>query len=475
LERAFLGYVHCLQYLWFHLLGQDKFEKSCIKDLHRASEIYPVEDEEEDGDDDEKEDLQGSVVAYLQRSRDDFFKNGQLNEENDEESRRAEERRSRLKNWFALDKFFEKIRLEIIEPLEKDLKLDFGLQALMKVEGPDKAIWGEFLFHTNVEQPAYLGKPDEGSIRKQLDLSLLWYDLNVLDTHSLFVFNGVPAFIAVLNGLSMLDKHDKVLVRVFRHPLSASPELSMNRNDYSFGVLIPAYGSFGFSDYSGWLVFFDCAGDHSGFAGSLYKKATEAVKGLEKSGRIEFEEKIVDKSIFKTYLDERDVKYQNNENGVFDSEPPSFIDIYQHANDFSAMAKGKLFEYVFHKHLAEEGMYKETKCDLYIENEQIDCTAIIYLEIHIFECKLSLHEDELDETIRTISNKVRAVERNRGKKVNSHLVVYSDIPQDREHRIRQNGIDVIKNFRREIENSRIFDKTRKEILGILNFNLPSFR
>lgn len=46
LEKAYTGYVYTLQYLWFSLLGREKFERSSLKDLHKAHEIFSKEAEE---------------------------------------------------------------------------------------------------------------------------------------------------------------------------------------------------------------------------------------------------------------------------------------------------------------------------------------------------------------------------------------------------------------------------------------------
>jgi DNA-directed RNA polymerase subunit RPC12/RpoP len=119
-----------------------------------------------------------------------------------------------------------------------------------------------------VDKLEYLTKNDDKSLKKQLSMAMLWYDVNVLDT-PLTVFNGVPAFTSTLLGSIELAKgfqdDEPVKAIIFKHPAGME-----NYFDYSFGIFIQAYTSMGLSDYSGWLVFFDCATDYSGFGGSLF-------------------------------------------------------------------------------------------------------------------------------------------------------------------------------------------------------------
>lgn len=59
-----------------------------------------------------------------------------------------------------------------------------------------------------------------------------------------------------------------MFVSRFKHPVTGVPGC-----DYSYGIRNQAFGSFGFTDYSGWLIFFDCATDYSGFGASLHGQA----------------------------------------------------------------------------------------------------------------------------------------------------------------------------------------------------------
>lgn len=197
------------------------------------------------------------------------------------------------KTWSVLDSYFEKIRDEIINPIEKQLGTNLGFpNALLNLkEKIPASSLKKFLVPMSTAQLTE---------KECLEYNLLWYNLELLDASS--IFNGVPAFIALLAGTAEL-KHrfskgeDKAYVCKFTHP-----DKSVNGNDFSYGVLIEAFGSAGISDYSGWILFFDCCGDHSGFTGSEHAMAEAIIDEYKKRKQIELREMIIEKNKFKKYI-----------------------------------------------------------------------------------------------------------------------------------------------------------------------------
>jgi hypothetical protein len=275
--------------------------------------------------------------------------------------------------------------------------------------------------------------------------------VDVLDTQKLIVFNGVPAFIATLVGLITLNKYheidEKVLVRVFKHPV-----LGIEGYDYSFAILIRAHSST--ADHSGWLIFFDCATDYSGLGGSLYEMANAFIKKFKRDGSVEVKEILVDKEIFKEYLAER-------------SSSPIFTDfsiseLQKEMENFMGQVKGKLLEYVFYKWINEKyviigKVYNKVQCDFWIQGEQIDCIAERDNKIDVFECKISLHDDQIDETIKQIKRKAEIIKNEYKKNVSPHIVVYNAQP---EHisKIEKEGINVI-----QFKDKIAYDANREQI------------
>ncbi len=432
-KNVFKGYVYSLQYLWFILLGANRFEESCIKNLHRAPEIYSEEIEDQE--------LRKFFAEFEQISEKGLKKTGK-------------EKLSQIKEWLALDKFFWKIEMEIMAPIEKEIRMKLTIDPLLLLEKVDKSIYRELLSRDNIEDPEYLHKNDKKSIKKQLDYNLLWYEVNTLDIKGVTIFSGVPAFINTLLGAIGLKEYygidEKVLVRIFRHP---TPE--RGKYDYSFGIIIGAYSEI--SDYSGWLIFFNCATDYSGFGGSLYRRTEHFIRKFSEKGLIEVKEFLIDKNVFREYLAERGIS------SVYQLSLPL---IRNYISNF----KGRFFEYVFHKWINESGKYNSTRCDFYLAGEEIDCIGITENEIEVFECKLDLHMNEIDKTIEQIRRKTEVIRKEMKKdNVKPNLVVFYDIRPNLELKFRGEGINVIKNFRDKVKDDRIFNGVRKELLELLDY------
>lgn len=474
LKKAFKGYLYSLQYIWFNLLGEN-FKNSCVKNLHKASEIYPIDAKLKDfnlprtGDNIKEinkvpEKSMMKISSKLTNFSKKMFK--QLNG--------VDDRELKLKEWFALDNFFSKIQNEIIEPIENDLKVDLGNEPLLVLPNQiDKSIFKQFLSKGNLKEPEYLKKNDKKSRKKRLDCQMLWYPVNILDSQQFVMFNGVPAFISTLIGSVQLHKYyendEKVLIRVFKHPVAKE------KFDYSFGLFIEL--SSWIADYSGWLIFFKCATDYSGFGGSALAEAKSFIDKYVKDGVAEVKEIIVDKNLFKEYLTEKSIST------AFDkiiqltpfgkNEKLSISELQEKTENFMGDAKGKFFEYVFYKWITENGKYKDTKCDFYLKGEQIDCMATEENEINVFECKLDLHFDNLDGTIKQIKNKHKVLKDKYKCLVKPHVVIFNAISSERRTKFENSGIKVLDEFKNVIIKDRIFNNSRKEILSILNFEFKN--
>jgi energy-converting hydrogenase A subunit M len=308
LKKSFKGYVYSLQYLWLNLLGPTKFEKSCLNELHKAPKVYSKEVE-----DDTSVELEGSFppLSFLTKEENlpDAIKKAFVEDlkirppskEDLKELNKKKERQLQIKDWFALDKFYRRVQDEIITPLEKKLKIDLTGYPLLAIKKIDKSVFGDLLSKENLAEPEYLNKEDKESLKKQLDYHLLWYAVDVLDAQQSTVFNGIPAFISTLVGYVYLKKlyknKERVEVRVFKHPAPRD-----KGHYYSYAILVESHSSLGISDYSGWLIFLDCATDFSGFGGPFYAQAQSVLKKLKKERSIEVREISIDKNLFKDYL-----------------------------------------------------------------------------------------------------------------------------------------------------------------------------
>lgn len=233
----------------------------------------------------------------------------------------------------------------------------------------DKNILKQFLSKRELKEPHYVeNHRKEKDIEKWLDWKLLWYNVEVLSSAG-SIFSGVPAFIATLAGIVNLSE-DKILVKIFKHPVMK------NEHNYSFGILIPAFGTSGLTDYSGWLIFYDCATDYSGFGGSLYIQAKNFIDKFRKYNAIEAEEIKVNKKVFQKYLKRKSAS------SVFDRivtqtpfGPKALEDISKIESTkklFIENTRGILFELIVYKWIIMTQDFDEIKHDHIINGEQID-------------------------------------------------------------------------------------------------------
>ena len=419
LEKVYLGYVYALQYLWFVLLGKTKFEETSLKKMHMAHEIYSndVEEqiesmlgipvlEEEIIDKIITKNMDKTNFERLEQSEFKILSSEKQSEKDINKLDGEKKRLQHLKNWFALDRFFAIINEEIIIPMEDQIKFDVRFNPLLKVTHRfNKNLFNRFLLTDQLKNPKYLETTNDNRLlEKKLDYLFHWYDINVLDTQKLTVFNGVPSFISTLIGnveLNRIFGHDEtVLVLRFKHPVK-----DIHGYDYSYGIFIQAFGSTGLTDYSGWLIFFDCATDYSGFGGLLHTQAEVIIDKFLETSDVKIDTEIVNKEFFMEYLSEKsptsvfDKIKLTTSSGMYTELIIS--EIQKPTEVLFADVRGKLFEYVFYHWLLEEksSSYCKIRCDFLINKEQIDVCAELEDEIHIFECKVNLHTDNIDKIV----------------------------------------------------------------------------
>jgi hypothetical protein len=170
-------------------------------------------------------------------------------------------------SWREFDKYYRPIQYELIDPKEKLTGLNWGFNTLLVAEVGAKSMISDLLEPKAKEQPL--------SPQKELERKFLWYDVELVDASST-IFSGVLTFISLLSGTVLLRQRvgnsDPLLVMRVKHPVDGT-----GAYDYSYGILLETHGSFG-SDYSGWLLFYDCCGDYSGFAGSQHAMAEQEIQ-----------------------------------------------------------------------------------------------------------------------------------------------------------------------------------------------------
>jgi len=224
LRKAFKGYKYAIQFLWSCLLGE-RFDDSPLVKMHKVA------------------------------------------------------------SWNSLDRYFEIIRAEIIQPLERKSGANLGLAPIIILCDDPKGIIGGLL--RSIPPEPRLSK------KEQLEQLFLWYPIELIDASEGALFNGVPAFVSALAGSieikRTLGNPEKTQVIRLIHPIDAY------KNYFSYCVLMEVTGLF--SDASGWILFFDCCYDTGSGIQDLNFAEQFITQYLEK-GLIEVREKQITKGEF---------------------------------------------------------------------------------------------------------------------------------------------------------------------------------
>jgi hypothetical protein len=195
-------------------------------------------------------------------------------------------------NWDDFDEFFSTIKSEVIEPLESHTGMRSGFDGLV-TQSEAKSLLTPLLCPRSPEKQL--------SAKEGLERNFYWYEIEMVDSSS--VFNGVLSFVSLLAGTIELKKRfgstEKTLVVRVKHPRARG-----TGNDYSYGLLLEAFSNTGLSDYSGWLLFYDCCGDYSGFSGSEHSRAEQFIDESRKDGSVELAEINIEKKRFLELMEE---------------------------------------------------------------------------------------------------------------------------------------------------------------------------
>ncbi|ASJ00234.1 hypothetical protein [Thermococcus gorgonarius] len=174
MDTVFRGYAYTLQFLWYSLLGKDSFKKVPHLDkMHIAEEIFY---------DDCRELL---ALWNLGGS--------------------SEEGSKTYLKWKCLDRFFGILQEHVVEKIEEQYGVSFGISDYKLFQLNPNCSQKEFLaglYSDKVPEPSYIkAKSSPEEWQKWLDLKFLWYPFEVLDTFGTRVFNGAIAFVYILTGM----------------------------------------------------------------------------------------------------------------------------------------------------------------------------------------------------------------------------------------------------------------------------------
>jgi hypothetical protein len=351
-RRIFHGYKYALQFLWFSLLKKDIFNKY-LSEMHLA----------EDWD----------------SPHDIVFSNDGLPMETTVEGH-------------YLDNYFGIVNEKIVRPIEKKTGLLSVFSDICIIEKSiPKKDFGILLTGTP-KDPKYTEE-------EYLNYRLYWYQAEILE--SSHVFNGVAAFVPVLIGLvenrKMMGIKEKISVARFKHP-----QYIEGQNNYSYGILIEAVSNI-LADYSGWIIFYDCATDHSGFGGFEHSLAESYIDIYQKTKKINvIEIKISTEKLLK-YL----------KGNTVTKDIKKIVDNWEYLESNEAKlgeSKGLLLELLLFYVLSD----KDNEAIIWDYRQgdiQIDVITKKDNKVHFFECKTKLHTD-INKECNSFKNNVKNLMKN---------------------------------------------------------------
>jgi len=362
-QKQFKGYKYSLQYVWNALLGT-KYYSTSIKNLHNSKDwsieepsIFNAESE-----------MINPELTY-----DD-----------------------------VLDSYFGKIQTEIIEPLEKDLEVKINFEKILYLKN-------KISKHLLKDLLKFVREPKLNE-KERIDFDLLWYPIEFLDSSKSHIFNGVPAFSSMLAGTaelkSIFGDGGKAYICKFIHP-----NRGVNGNDFSYGVLIEAFGNTGISDYSGWVLFFDCCGDYSGFSGSQHAMAEMMIDEYKKRNLIEVREIVVDKDKLKNYIADKIISEKREEIlSELDNESKR-----TKKREIISEAKGLILELITYYILSKNNS-NSLDWDITINGDQLDVIFEANNDFTLVECKVNSNNMDLDREIKKLKEKLNRYITNKNKK-----------------------------------------------------------
>ena len=428
------GYVYSLQYLWHYLIGTKHYEQSKIANLH----------------------------CIFQKIKSKVRDDGPNIEPKDP-------------FWIEIDKYFTIADGDILLTKGKD-NFEYFKKGVLKFD-KEKFVEQDFTTLLNkTKEPDYILLEDRNSKIKKLESLLFWYPFEVIGFRTGRFFSGVQLFISMLAGIVELRKinnnQEEIYVKIFEHPLS---EDNQDKNYISFGILVERYSLF--ADSSGWMIFHNCATDFSGTGGFELDRALNTLIELSRIHNIKVDKIKIGIDLFNNYLDEKGETLQTSRlfHTIGKEKIEEKLEEYMLNNEklISNISefKGMMFELVIFYYLQSSNLYDELYCYKTIKTEIIDVYTKKDNEISIFECKMNIHYDDIQKIISQVNKQSKAIKDLHNEcKVKKNLVVFHKISSERKKLFQESKINVFDDFKSLIQSSKLFEKSRRRILNLLEFN-----
>lgn len=354
---AFEGYKYALQFVWNKVLDKEQYFRSTLDQLHKADswKNYIYDDPPS-----------GEIEVF-----DPFGKTYELSVQT------------------CLDSYCERIKQEIILPFENKYKIDIlTLDCCWNFRSEKGRKYIKKLLNPKLVPNA----STELSAKDKIQTILYWLPLQVVDYANSSPFNGVSAFNTMLAGTVTLFKKSsqfkKCIVCKFVHPWDT------DRNHYSYGILIDSKSAANHYN-SGWIIYYNCCNDYSGFSNAEHKTTENLIRQYQKEKKVELRELQIGHDEFTAFI--TDYIYKKRE-----PTGESHNDIVNNLKEISIRnqylwndAKAMIVEWV--AYYAHSKKYPKHSISWNIEkkNGEIDVFMETPQSIKLVECKVNPNNCDL--------------------------------------------------------------------------------
>lgn len=366
------GYKYAIQFLWFKLLGEEKFNQTHLSKLHLADSWRKYK--------------------YIEKEKSGNELFDMMNQE------------FNLEEQTNFDSYFYWIKREITDPLGEQYKTPvYSIDSYFKFS-PDNynkiQLFGDLLDSSGLKNEQAL------SWNEKIEQCLYWYPFELIDSKKSKMFFGIPSFNTMLAGTITLHKpknseFSKIIAVKFIHPHSDDKE----KRDYSYGILIDTMSAAGHYS-SGWIIYQNACCDYSGFSGSEHKTTEKLLAHYEKKGKIELRQLTIPLKEFQAYTDQH----------VLDHKQLSILEQNKLIPDIIQKSRAHLFE-LFTYYLCTKYYENEFKIEFNSDKNSEDGEKDVVLtnsqEVILIECKLNPQSYNMAEIVQKIKKKLQKYKQQR--------------------------------------------------------------
>lgn len=366
-EASFEGYKYGLQYLWFCALGTRKYNQSSLVHLNESTS------------------WKNYIYNLKQKTGDEIA--DMFNQTYD------------LEVQTCLDSYFERLKEKIIIPLEKKYKINFAQleeQYLLQSTVRDQKYFKELLINKR-------GEPFEKlSSEKQIETTLYWFPIIVLDSERSSSYGGVGAFNMMLAGSIALTRRSQEfkqpIVCKFTHPIGEGC------NTYTYGILVDTKSAAENYHY-GWVLYYNCCNDFSGFSSSEHGAAEKLINRYRRQKKIELRELEIPEKKFANFIShylhrDSDVSLEEHsriKNSLLETaikNQKTWLDI-----------KGLLLEWIAYYVYRNKTESTDVKLNIEKKTGEIDVLVQTKTSIKLIECKVTPDNYDLLDEIKKLLKK----------------------------------------------------------------------